>query len=158
MTFYRTTAEKMGYQRNSIFLVENGQELFFDRGQAKFGKKMDIKNVFLDQVSGEEVEHFVVRDRERLGKEGVIIVMAEIQSSDGQLADKPDIVARGTSIGDGRDLSLILMKELERMLTSHKGKVTNSIHLRKVIGKGIEQYLYKNFRIQPLVLPVIIEV
>lgn len=157
MTFYRTMGEKMGFQRNDIFLVENGQEVQFVNKKARLGKKIEIKNVFVDQFSGEEVEHYVVRDRERLAKEGVVIVIAEIKKADGQLIGRPDIVSRGTVMGDTNGLSAILMKELERFFSSNQGKVSNLLHVRRLMGKRIEQYLYKNFHTQPLVLPVIIE-
>jgi ribonuclease J len=158
MVNYRTMAENMGYKRKNIFLIENGQEVIFTKESARFGKKFHISNVFVDGVSGEELEHFVVRDRERLGKEGVVIVMAEINVSDGQLAAKPIIVARGSAMTDTREISSSLMQEINKNLSTRKEKVTNWIHIRKLIGQTVERHLFKKLKSRPLVLPVVIEV
>src|SRR6266568_910755 len=118
MVAYRTTAQQMGYKRNDIFLIENGQELLFGRNSARFGKKVEIKHVYVDEISGEELEHFVIRDRERLAKEGVVIVMAEIKASDGQLAEKPEVIARGSYLTDTKEISQSLAAELEKVLSA----------------------------------------
>lgn len=158
MVAYRTTAQQMGYKRNDIFLIENGQEVFFSKNSARFGKKIDIKHVYVDQVSGEELENFVVRDRERLAKEGVVIIMAEITAVNGQLATPPEVIARGSYLTDTKEISQSLAAELEKVLSAHDEKVTNWFHVRRTIGEASERFLYKKLRTRPLVLPVVIEV
>jgi ribonuclease J len=158
MVDYRTMAENMGYKRRDIFLIENGQEVIFTKESAKFGKKFHINNVFVDGVSGEEVEHFVVRDRERLGREGVVIIMAEINVSDGQLAAKPEIIARGSALTDTRELAESLMRDINKNLSTRKERVTNWIYVRKLIGQAAERLLFRTLKTRPLVLPVVIEV
>ncbi|HSX09490.1 MAG TPA: ribonuclease J [Candidatus Saccharimonadales bacterium] len=158
MVAYRTTAQQMGYKRNDIFLVENGQEVLFGRNSARFGKKIEIKHVYVDEVSGEELENFVIRDREQLAKEGVLIVMAEIKESDGQLATKPEVIARGSYLTDTKEVTDSLAGELEKTLSGHRDKVTNWFHVRRTIGETAEKHLYKKMRTRPLVLPVVIEV
>lgn len=158
MVAYRTTAQQMGYKRNDIFLVENGQEVLFSKNNVRFGKKVEIKHVYVDEVSGEELENFVIRDRERLAREGVIIVMTEIKASDGQLAEHPEIIARGSYLTDTKEVSQSLSAEIEKVLSSHKEKVTNWFHVRRTIGETSERFLYKKLRTRPLVLPVVIEV
>ena len=158
MGYYKTMAEGMGYEKQNILLVENGQEVRFGTSFAKLGNKIGIRNIYVDQVSGEEVENFVIRDREKLAKEGIVIVMAEIKAQDGQLAEKPIIVARGSSLVDSKEITDALNLELEKALASNKGRVTNWVHLRRVISDSAQRYLFKKFRTRPLVMPVVIEV
>jgi len=158
MVAYRTTAQQMGYKRNDIFLLENGQEILISKNAIKFGRKFEIKHVYVDEVSGEELENFVIRDRERLAKEGVVIVMAEIKASNGQLAEKPEMIARGSYLTDTKEIAEALAQELEKVLSQHKEKVTNWFHVRRNIGETSERFLYKKLRTRPLVLPVVIEV
>jgi len=158
MVDYRTTAQQMGYKRNDIFLVENGQEVLFSKNSARFGRKVEIKHVYVDEVSGEELENFVIRDRERLAREGVVLVMAEIKASDGQLAEQPEVIARGSYLTDTKEVSELLAVELEKVLSGHKEKVVNWFHIRRTIGETAEKHLYKKMRTRPLVLPVVIEV
>jgi ribonuclease J len=158
MVAYRDLAMKMGYNRKQIFLVENGQEVLLSQNNAKFGKKVAVKNVFVDEVSGEEVESFVVRDRERLGHEGIVIALAEISALDGQLVSEPEIIMRGSSLGEGKQISAALRSEIDKMLRQKKEKVKNWVHIRRTIGDIVGRFLYKKYHTRPLVLPVVIEV
>ena len=154
MVAYKQSALQMGYKRNDTFLLENGQELLLSANSVRFGKKIDIKNVYVDQVSGEELESFVIMDRERLAKEGVIVILAEIKASDGQLAVKPEIILRGSSLTDTEGL----ISEIDKVLGARREKVSNWLHIRKLISETAGRYLSKKFRTRPLILPVLIEV
>ncbi len=158
MGYYKTMAEGMGYEKKNILLVENGQEVRFGNGFAKLGSKIGIRNIYVDQVSGEEVDNFVIRDRERLAKEGIVIIMAEIRAQDGQLAEKPIIVARGSSLVDSKEITDSLTSELEKALAPNKARVTNWVHLRRLVSETAQKHLFKKFRTRPLIMPVVIEV
>ena len=160
MIAYRNLGEKMNYKRNQIFLIENGQEVVFTAQQAKIGKKIEVKNVYVDEVSGEELESYVVRDRERLAQEGVLILLVEINASNSQLASKPEVIMRGTSLSESskEDLTKLLQKEIAKVLSNQKGHVTNWVHIRRVIGDVAESNIFKKIHSQPLILPVVIEV
>jgi len=160
MIAYRDLCEKMNYKRNQIFLIENGQEVVFTAQQAKIGKKIEVKNVYIDEVSGEELESYVVRDRERLAQEGALILLVEINASNSQLARKPEVIMRGTSLSESskEDLEKLLQKEIAKVLSNQKGHVTNWVHIRRVIGDVAEIHIFKKLHSQPLILPVVIEV
>jgi ribonuclease J len=160
MIAYRGLCEKMNYKRNQIFLIENGQEVLFTAQQAKIGKKIEVKNVYVDEVSGEELESYVVRDRERLAQEGVLILLVEINASNSQLASKPEVIMRGISLSESskEDLTKLLQKEIAKVLSNQKGRVTNWVHIRRVIGDVAESHIFKKIHSQPLILPVVIEV
>lgn len=159
MVAYRTLAEKMRYSRRDIFIIENGQEIIFTKNSVRLGRKINTKNVYVDEVSGEEVENYVIRDREKLAREGILIIMAEVSASTGQLTGSPELIIRGSSLKDARaDLSSFLGKELSRELAMRGGKVTNWVHIRKLIGDIAEKYILKKYHSRPLVLPVVIEV
>ena len=160
MIAYRDLCEKMNYKRNQIFLIENGQEVVFTAQQAKIGKKIEVKNVYIDEVSGEELESYVVRDRERLAQEGALILLVEINASNSQLARKPEVIMRGTSLSESskEDLAKLLQKEIAKVLSNQKGHVTNWVHIRRVIGDVAESHIFKKFHSQPLIFPVVIEV
>jgi ribonuclease J len=159
MIAYRTLCEKMNYKRPQIFLVENGQEVVFTAEHAKFGKKIAVKNIYVDEVSGEELESYVIRDRERLAQEGVVILLVEINASTCQLARKPEVIMRGTALPEStKDLTKFLHKDIARALSSHKGSITNRVYIRRIIGDIAERYIFNTFHSQPLVLPVVMEV
>jgi ribonuclease J len=159
MIAYRSLCEKMNYKRNQIFLVENGQEVLFTAEHAKFGKKIAVKNVYVDEVSGEELESYVIRDRERLAQEGIVILLLEINASTCQLARKPEVIMRGTALPEStKDLAKFLHKDIARELANQKGPITNRVYIRRIIGDVAERYIFKKFHSHPLVLPVVMEV
>lgn len=159
MVAYKALAQKMNYQNRDVFIIENGQEVVFTKNSARLGQKFTTKNVYVDEVSGGELETYLIRDREKLAKEGVLIVMAEINASDGRLASPPEVITRGSSLNNLKsDLSASLQKEIEKELSVRKiGKVTNWVLTRKIIGDVTEKHLLKKYHSRPLVLPVVIE-
>jgi len=82
-----------GFDDREIIFAENGQEIIFEQDRALFGKKNPIKNVYVDEVSGEAVDQFVLRDRQKIVQDGVVIIMLEIDSSTGQPIEDPNIIA-----------------------------------------------------------------
>lgn len=157
MGAYTSLAQSMGYDMKDIFLVENGQEVIFNKNGVKLGKKTEIRNVYVDQISGEEVESYVMRDREKLAKEGIIIIMTEINSASGQLSDVPALVTRGFSPADEKALSQTLPRELKAALAGKHGKVVNWAYMRKIVGDVASKHIFRSLRRRPLILPVIIE-
>lgn len=158
MVAYRKLGRDMGYSDKEIFLQENGQELLFSQQGVKVGKKIELKNVFVDQISGEEVDSYVLRDREKLAKEGIVIIMVEINASNGQLTDLPGLITRGFNPVDEKNLSVTLPGEIRKQLSGKKTQVKNWSHMRKVVSDLSSKHVFKTLRRRPLILPIIIEV
>jgi ribonuclease J len=160
MFAYKKLAERLGYKKNDILLMEDGQELIFDQQNVRLGRTIPIKNVYVDEVSGEELEGFVLRDRQKLSEAGIIIILAEVDAGNGQLVGNPDIIVRGLapSSYDPKRLNARLMQDFHKVLNPHKNRVTNWIYIRKLLGETAEKRIYRDLRRRPLVLPVVIEV
>ncbi len=157
MFAYKKLAEKLGYKKSDVFLMEDGQELIFERGNVKYGKTMPIRNVYVDEISGEELEGFVLRDRQKLSEAGIIIILTEVDSATGQLVGNTDVIVRGFAY-DVKRLGSRLTQDFRKTLGRRKGRVTNWIYIRKLIGEIAERRIFKDLRRRPLVLPVVIEV
>ncbi len=160
MFAYKKLAEKLGYKKSDVFLMEDGQELLFSDGNVKLGRTIPVKNVYVDEMSGEELEGFVLRDRQKLSEAGIIIILAEVDSNNGQLVGNPDIIVRGMSAAsyDVNRLNSRLMQDFHKALNPRKTRVTNWIYIRKLIGETAERRIFRDLRRRPLVLPVVIEV
>jgi ribonuclease J len=157
MYAYRNIVQKLGHKKDSVILADDGQKILISQQEATFGEQIHIKNVLVDEVSGEEVEHYVLRDRQKLSEGGIAIVLAEIDSSNGQLIGKPDVIVRGFTTDEGKRINNKLFDDLKKVLGTRKGKVTNWIHIRKLVGEIAEKRIFKDLRRRPLVLPVVIE-
>lgn len=158
MVAYKNLAKKQNFEDKDILLIEDGQEVKFTKDTAILGKKLTIKNVYVDEISGEEVEQFVLRDRQKISKEGVVVVIAEVDSATGIIVDTPTIISRGFSKSEGKIANTKISADIKNSLAQKKGRVTDWIYIRKLIGEIAEKSILKNLHRRPLVLPVVIEV
>jgi ribonuclease J len=157
MVAFKSLARLQGFEDRQIIFAENGQEILFEGERALFGKKVPIKNVYLDEVSGEAVDQFVLRDRQKIVQDGVVIVMLEIDSSTGQPLEDVNIIVKGFTFTD-KQLNRRLNNEIKQFLVNRKGTVTDWIFIRKNIARITESFMNKSLRKQPLVVPVVVEV
>ena len=147
----------MGYAKDRVLLVENGQEIQFNRGKALLGKKLPLKTVYVDEITGEEVEHFVVRDRQKLSKDGIAIVMVEISRENGRIVGTPDVVARGIPPSDVQIFRLKLTDALQTVFRERRGD-SGWFHAKKRIGEISERLMFSALNREPLILPIVVEV
>src|SRR6185295_9271209 len=116
-----------------------------------------VKGVYVDEVTGEELDHFVLRDRQKLSEYGIVAVMVEIDVATGQLVNNPDVIARGFTANNGK-LSALIGKQLRDVLKNRKGPVTNWHYMRKIVTEISQKIIFKQIRREPLIIPVVIEV
>lgn len=154
---YRDIAKREGYTKDRIHLLEDGQEIIFSKEKVMLGQKLAIRNVYVDEISGEEVESYVLRDRQRLSTDGIVIVMAEIDSATGGLSGTPDVITRGFSEADTKDVRHMVLRDLQKLFPGKSGRVTNWSYVRTLITDATENTIAKNLKRRPLVLPVVIE-
>ena len=157
MALYKNFAKQHGFNEKNIFLVEDGQGVNFSSQKAILGKKIPVKKVFVDEITGEEVEHYVLRDRQKLSESGIVIVMTEIDATSGQLVAPVDTIIRAFPT-EAKKLSLAIEKELKQTLRKNNTLVTNWVSMRKLVGDISQRVIFRLLRRRPLVLPIVIEV
>ena len=157
MEAYREIARDMRYKDNKVVLPENGQEVIFNQNGFKYGQKIPLSTVYVDQITGEEIEKFVLLDRQKISKEGIMIIIAEIETATGKIISTPDIIARGFTFPEKEGFAKKLEVGLSEVLNKQTGKPSGFSFYRKMIQRKAEDLLYRAKR-EPLVIPVIIEV
>lgn len=155
MVQYRSLAEKQGFEPKNILLLEDGQEVIFNQNGARLGRKLNLENVYVDQISGEEVEGFVLRDRQRLATDGVVVILSEIALS-GRI-DNLDIIVKGLSKQETVDIQTSLAKEIKEKMTQRQA-TRDRFLMRQAISEIAEKFIFRKLRKHPLILPVAIEV
>jgi ribonuclease J len=155
MVQFKDLAKKQGYDPKNILLLDNGQEVLFNQSGARLGKKLNLENVYVDQISGEEVEGFVLRDRQKLAVDGVVVVLTEVDA--GGKVDNLDIVVKGLSVQETADIQKDLAVEIKTQLVKKQG-LRDRFLMRKAITEIAEKSIFRKLRKHPLILPVVIEV
>ncbi len=157
MIAFKGLMMQLGMNERDVVLPEYGQEILFTKGGFKYGAKIPLATVYVDEITGEEMEKFILLDRQKIAKEGIMIVITEVESESGKVISAPDIIARGFLFPEKDAFAKKLQEELGRALNQRPGKTSNFAVHRKTIQRTAENLLYKMKR-EPLVIPVVIEV
>lgn len=160
MKHYSLLAQKIGYKENQIILPRDGTIIEFDSSKnLKVVGQLDLKNIMIDGLGVGDIGNVVLRDRQTMAAEGIVIVVVPIEQSTGRFTAEPDIISRG----------FVYMKESGKLIDEAKKVVVNSLRLkkgrildwgfvRKQIEGNLEEFLYKVTHRRPLILAVVIEV
>lgn len=154
---YREIGKSMGYKDSNVILLDSGQEVEFTTDAYRLGKSIKSSNIYVDEITGDPVESYVVIDRMKISKEGVVIIIAEIDSNTGQLIKEPDILTRGFKFDSIGKFKNKLREKLDSIFKLKNERVSNWIHFRKTIEKTTERLLYQEGR-EPLIVPVVLEI
>lgn len=152
-----------GFNPNNIFIADNGQVMEFDRqGNGMLtNKKIVTDYVFVDGLGVGNTNQIVLRDRQQLSGDGVVIVVAVVDGKTGRLQALPDIVSRGfvfmkehqELIQQARAKSGTILKELDTKIST-----ANGAYLKDKVRDELGEFLYIKTHQRPMVIPVIIEV
>ncbi len=156
MIAFKGLMRDLGFRDQDVVLPEFGQEVIFSKGSFRYGAKIPLATVYVDEITGEEMEKFVLLDRQKIIKEGIMIVMVEIDGETGKIVSTPDIIVRGVSFPEKESFTKKLSDDLGKSISQKGGKSNPSIY-RKAIQRSAENILYRMKR-EPLVIPVVIEV
>ncbi len=152
-----------GFDPKRIFIADNGQVMEFDAaGNGMLtNKKVTTDYVFVDGLGVGNTNQIVLRDRQQLSDEGVVIVVAVVDGKSGKLESWPDIISRGfvymkehqELIQQARQKSAGIMKDGDP-----KGTAPNIQYLRDKLRDELGEFLFLKTEQRPMVIPVIIEV
>ena len=160
MRLHGDLAEAVGMERDDIFTGRNGLALELDGGGASFGEDVHASMIFVDGVAVGEPDEFALRDRRKLSDDGVVIVVATISNDDGSQVADPEIIFRGMPDADEADglrddLSEVVSETLEEAAEDDVREVTL---LQEDLHDDVAEFVWKELRRRPLVLPVVVEV
>jgi ribonuclease J len=152
-------AESVGVEKDNIFIMDNGDVLEVGLDGAKMGEPVESGITFVDGLGVGDVVEGVLRDRRRLGDDGLLIVVATVSAKDGSLIGDPEIVARGFPAGEDPKLVEETRLEVERSLAASAAEhVTEVGLLQHQLHDAVAALLTKRTKQRPMVLPVIVEV
>ncbi|MBR2354122.1 MAG: ribonuclease J [Clostridia bacterium] len=154
----RELALDMGMDARNIFISEIGKVLELDRRSAKFTGTVPAGKILVDGYGVGDVGNIVLRDRRHLSQDGLIVVVASLDTEARLLLSGPDIVSRGfVYVRESEELMdevrQIAAAAIEKAL-AHRGKV-DRIELKNCVKDDISKFLYTKTKRKPMVLPVI---
>src|SRR5258708_12111770 len=95
LILYKRLAESMGWQEDQIILAKNGSVVSFSEDFAGITETVHAGFLFVDGIGAGEVGEVVIRDRQMLARDGILMVVVSVDKETGKLISGPDIVSRG---------------------------------------------------------------
>ena len=126
----------------------------------KLGGTVPAGRVLVDGTGVGDVGSVVLRDRKHLAQDGMIVVCVNLSSEDGSVLSGPDIITRGfVYMKDNEDLmDAMKMVAAHSLEVCHTRNISDWATIKSTIKNDLSQYLFKNTKRNPMILPVIMEI
>lgn len=159
-------AYSMHWPEQNVFVADNGQiiEMWKDgkgETQAKMTtEKVPTDYVFVDGLGVGDVSQVVLRDRQALAEDGMVVVIAQFDKKGGKLVAAPDIVSRGfVQMKENKEFIQATRLHLEQVLKkTNTAAPVDPDHVKNTIRDELGKYLFQKTERRPMILPVLIEV
>ncbi len=150
-------ARSLGTPAENIFLLDNGDVLEIGAERAAVVDHVAAGVTYVDGTGVGDFGDEVLRDRRHLADDGVIVIVASIESDTGRLIGEPEIITRGLSFADD-ELVEHARLEIERsIVASSSNRVTEVSVLQHQLHDAVASVVRKRTGHRPMVLPVIVE-
>ena len=158
MALYRKQAHALGYADDRVLMAQNGAVMEFGEGYGRISGQISSGNIFVDGLTVGEVDHVVVRDRQMLARDGILMVVVAVDRHTGRVVAGPDMVSRGFVPGRDGDV-LEEAREVIRQALDHGGNVPSDWDfVNRKIKDSLGKFLYKKTQRRPMILPLVMEV
>lgn len=153
-------ATELGYDSDHIKILSSGDVLEINEEGAKVTGKVQTGNVFVDGIGVGDVGNIVLRDRQKLAEDGIIIVVLTLEAGSGQVLAGPDIVSRGFVYVRN---SVSLMDEAKAVLDDcvaycMDNNITDWSKIKVEIKDALSDFVWQETRRRPMIIPIIMEV
>lgn len=155
----KENAEFMGIPPQNIFISEIGKVLELDRKGARFNGTVPAGKVLIDGSGVGDIGSVVLRDRKILSEDGLVIIVATVDTNGAYLASGPDIISRGfVYVKESEELLERARKVAEATLSRalHRG-YDDRMQVKATIRDELARFIFKETKRRPMILPIIME-
>ena len=155
----KEVAMSLGYDKEDVIIAKSGDVIELSDEKAAIVGNVHTGAILVDGLGVGDVGNIVLRDRQNLAENGIIIVVLTLEKYTGQLVAGPDIVTRG----------FVYVREAEELLDEARAIVTDSVlrcldknitdwsKIKNIIKDDLSEYLWKKMKRNPVILPIIME-
>ncbi|SFR68591.1 ribonuclease J [Anaeromicropila populeti] len=153
-------AEGMGINKDNIFILSSGDVLEMSHEKAGIVSRVPAQGILVDGLGVGDVGNIVLRDRQHLSENGLIIIVVTLEKYSNQILAGPDIVSRGfVYVRESENLMdearLVVNEALNKCLSKN---ITDWGKIKNEIRDTLSEYLWKKTKRDPMILPIIMEV
>ena len=153
-------AKSLGIPKENVFILKSGDVLALDENSAEIVDKVHTGEILVDGLGVGDVGNIVLRDRQHLAEDGILIVVLTLEKGTNQLLAGPDIVSRGfvyvrESEGLMEEARNVLTDAVERCLMSRHADWSK---IKLMIRDTMNDFIWKRTKRKPMILPIIMDV
>jgi ribonuclease J len=157
---HKEVAQTMGVPKDNVFVISSGDVLELSDERAGVIGKVPAQGIFVDGLGVGDVGNIVLRDRQHLSENGLLIVVVTLEKYTNQVLSGPDIVSRG----------FVYVRESENLMDEARNVVSDALEkclsknttdwgkMKNEIKDSLSDYLWKKTKRNPMILPIIMEV
>ena len=154
------TAKSLNIPKENIFMLENGVVLEMGEDEVNIGENVPSGKILVDGLGIGDVGSVVLRDRQHLSQDGLIIVVLTLDSSTGDVIAGPDVITRG----------FIYVKDSENIMEGIKSEVRQEVRecelrnirdwttIKNIVRENLRDYIFYRTKRNPMIIPIIMEV
>lgn len=156
----KENAEFMGIPSQNIFISEIGKVLEIDKKSARFAGTVPAGNILVDGSGVGDIGSVVLRDRKILSEDGLVVVVATVDTSSGELVSGPDIVSRGfVYVKESEELVERARRVAESTLArASVRRYDDRMQLKALLRDELSRFIFKETKRRPMILPIIVEI
>ena len=153
-------ANELGIDKDNIFILQSGDVLELSEEKAQITGKVPVGDILVDGLGVGDVGNIVLRDRQHLAEDGIMIVVLGLDGATDELVSGPDIVSRG----------FVYVRESDELMEEARIVVNEAIEsclnrgisdwgkLKSSIKDSLGEYVWKKTKRRPMILPIIMEI
>ena len=151
---------KIGMNPKNILIADTGSVIECTPKTCKLAGTVPAGKILVDGTGVGDVGSVVLRDRKHLAQDGMIVVCVNLSSEDGSVLSGPDIISRGfVYMKDNEDLmDAMKMIATHSLEVCHNRNISDWATIKSTIKGDLSQFLFKNTKRNPMILPVIMEI
>ncbi len=154
------TAASLGIPETNIVIAENGSHVILSQNELRLGNPVTAGAVMVDGLGVGDVGNVVLRDRKHLSEDGLVIVVATIDRTNGNVIAGPDLVSRG----------FVYVRENEQLMEGAKEAVEMAFdralsdgrydwnNVKTQVRETLSAYIYRRTKRSPMILPILMEI
>ena len=159
LTAQKHVAEDLGIPKENIFILASGNVLEVDEYSAEVTGSVQTGAILVDGLGVGDVGNIVLRDRQHLAEDGIMIVVMTLERHSNVVLAGPDIVSRGfVYVRESEDLMEHAKEVVESALDSCLDRnITDWGKIKNVVKDALSEFLWKRTKRSPMILPIIME-
>ena len=154
------TAKKVGVNPKNIFMLTNGRILELNENMGRLTGTVPFGRILVDGLGVGDVGNIVLRDRQHLSQDGLIIIVLTMNGASGEVVAGPDVISRGfvyvrESENLMEDIKRVVKDEMQKCQDMH---ITDWTTIKSALKENLRDYVYQKTKRNPMILPIIMEV